>query len=205
MRQERRVFCQPPRRLRHRGTASPGRRSNVRATGAVSGIGIVIAPDKAMAAATYPPVFSSPEVGSMVVEVVPVVLVATTTDAGRHWELRHLPPTAERLVSADDTCLPGCVDLVSARTWLVGAGHELYTTTDAGRSWRASPSPMALTNQQPGGYQQPDFLNSLQLDFLGPRVGWAYWGEWWGTDATDHLWRTTDGGRHWSTYSLGAS
>ncbi len=152
-------------------------------------------------AVTYPPVFSSPEAGSMVVEVVPVVLVATTTDAGRHWELRHLPPPAERLLSADDTCLPGCVDLVSARTWLVGAGHELYTTTDAGRSWRASPSSMALTNRQPGGYQQPDFRNSLQLDFLGPRVGWAYGGEWW--DATDHLWRTTDGGRHWSKYSLG--
>jgi photosystem II stability/assembly factor-like uncharacterized protein len=152
---------------------------------------------------TYPPVFSSSEVGSMVVQVVPVVLVATTTDAGRHWGLRQLPPPAERLLLAGDTCLPGCVDLVSARTWLVGAGHELYITTDAGRSWRASPSPMALTNRQPGGYQQPDFLNSLQLDFLGPRVGWAYWGDWW--DATDHLWRTTDGGRHWSTYSLGPS
>ncbi len=163
--------------------------------------GHVIVPDNGEGAATYPPVFSSPDFASMVVEVVPVVLVATTTDAGRHWELRHLPPPAERLVSADDTCPPGCVDLVSARTWLVGAGHELYTTTDAGRSWRASPSSMALTDQQPGGYQQPDFLNSLQLDFLGPRVGWAYWGEWW--DATDHLWRTTDGGRHWSTYSLG--
>jgi photosystem II stability/assembly factor-like uncharacterized protein len=152
-------------------------------------------------AVTYPPVFSSSEVGSMVAEIVPVVVVATTTDAGRHWGLRHLPPPAEQLLAAGDTCLPGCVDLVSARTWLVGAGHELYTTTDAGRSWRASPSPMALTNQQPGGYQQPDFLNSLRLDFLGPRVGWAYWGDWW--DATDHLWRTTDGGRHWSTYSLG--
>lgn len=57
--------------------------------------------------------------------------------------LRHLPPSAERLLSADDTCPRGWVDLVSARTWLVGTGHELYTTTDAGRSWRASPSSMA--------------------------------------------------------------
>jgi photosystem II stability/assembly factor-like uncharacterized protein len=134
-------------------------------------------------------VFSSPEVGSMVVVVGPVVLVATTTDAGRHWGLKHLPALAERLFSADDR-LP--VDLVSARTWVVGAGHELYTTTDAGLSWRASPSPMALTD--------------LQLDFLGPRVGWAYAGDvYGGWDARMvPLWRTTDGGRHWSTYSLSA-
>ena len=75
------------------GTASPGRRtSNARATGAVSGVTSALRPITAMAAATYPPVFSSPEVGSMVVEVDPVLLFATTTDAGRHWELRHLPP-----------------------------------------------------------------------------------------------------------------
>ena len=154
--------------------------------------GIIIAPRNGDdGAATYPPVFSSPEVGSLVVEVGPVVLVATTTDAGRHWGLRHLPPLAERLLSADDF-LPGCVDFVSARTWLVGAGHELFTTTDAGLSWRASPSPMALTN--------------LQLDFLSPRVGWAYAGDvYGGWDARMvALWRTTDGGRHWSTYSLAA-
>jgi len=65
---------------------------------------------------------------------------------------------------------------------------------------------MALTNQQPGGYQQPDFLNSPQLDLLSPRVGWAYAGDvYGGWDARMvPLWRTTDGGRHWSTYSLGA-
>ena len=106
----------------------------------------------------------------MVVEVVPVVLVATTTDAGRHWELSHLPPPAERLLSADDTCLPGCVDVVSARTWLVGSGHELYTTTDAGRSWRASPSSMAVTNRQPGGFQQPD-PSTARARFPGPEGG----------------------------------
>ena len=139
---------------------------------------------------TYPPVFSSPEVGSMVVQVGPVVLVATTTDAGRHWALRHPPAPAERLFSAHDD-LP--VDLVSARTWVVGASHELYTTTEAGLAWRASYSPMALTG--------------LQLDFLGPRVGWAYAGDVYGDwDARMvPLWRTTDGGRHWSAYSLGAS
>ena len=74
--------------------------------------GHVIVPDNGEGAATYPPVFSSPEVGSMVVEVVPVVLVAITTDAGRHWKLRHLPPPAEPLVSADGT-MP---------TWLRGPG-----------------------------------------------------------------------------------
>ncbi len=152
--------------------------------------------------ATYPPVFSSREAGSMVVDVDPVLLFATTTDAGRHWELRHLPPGAARLVWADDLCLPGCLDLVSARTWVVGAGHELYTTTDAGRSWRASSSPLALTY-----LQQPSFLTNLQLDFLGSKVGWAYEGDLDGiSDARSALlWRTTDGGRHWSTYSLGHS
>jgi photosystem II stability/assembly factor-like uncharacterized protein len=160
--------------------------------------GVVIAPYNGDGAATYPPVFSSPEAGSMVVEVDPVVLVATTTDAGRHWALRHLPSPAARLLSVDDACLPGCLDLVSARTWLVGAGRELYTTTDAGLSWRASPSPMALA------YLQPDFLTTdLELDFLSPRLGWAYEGDIDGWDARSGLlWRTTDGGRHWSTYSL---
>ncbi len=83
---------------------------------------------------------------------------------------------------------------------MVGAGHELYTTTDAGLSWRASSSPLDLTFQQPVG------PTNLQLDFVSPRVGWAYEGNIDGVpDArTALLWRTTDGGRHWSTYSLGA-
>jgi photosystem II stability/assembly factor-like uncharacterized protein len=149
--------------------------------------------------ATYPPVFSSPETGSMVVDVDPVLLFATTTDGGRHWDLRHLPHGVARLVPADDLCLPGCLDVVSARTWVVGAGHELYTTTDAGRSWRASSSPLALTYVQP-----PSFLTNLQLDFLNAKVGWAYEGDIEGIwDAhTVVLWRTDDGGRHWSSYSL---
>ena len=131
---------------------------------------IGIAPGNGDGGATYPPVFSSPDVGSMVVDIDPVLVFATTTDGGRHWELRHLPPRAARLISADDLGLPGCLDLVSARTWVVGAGHELYTTTDAGLSWRASYSPLALTY-----LEQPNFLTNLQLDFLSPRVGWAYW------------------------------
>ena len=48
----------------------------------------------------FPPVFSSPRLGSMVVEVLPVLRIATTTDAGRHWDLRRLPR-------------PGAVDAVS--------------------------------------------------------------------------------------------
>ncbi len=140
------------------------------------------------AAASYPPMFSSPEVGSMVVEMLPVLRFATTTNAGRHWDLRHLPRPAVRVIRSGNYFCPefaGCLDVVSARGWVVGAGHALYTTTDAGRSWRATSSPMALTH--------------LELDFLSPRVGWAW--EW---DGPALLWRTTDGGRHWSTYSLGA-
>ena len=142
----------------------------------------------------YPPVFSSPRVGSMVVEVLPVLRIATTTDAGRHWDLRRLPPPAARLIRLANFYCPedvSCLDLVSARTWLVGAGHDLYTTTDAGLSWRASPT----APNTPWGKE----FNQLQLDFLSPRVGWA-----WYVGGSDLLWRTTDGGRHWSTYSLGA-
>ncbi len=144
--------------------------------------------------------FSSPQSGSMVVDVDPVLLFATTSDGGRHWALRHLPPAMARRVPADDLCLPGCLDLVSARTWVVGAGHELYTTTDAGRSWRTSYSPLALTYSQ-----LPGFHTNLQLDFLNAKVGWAYEGDIEGIwDAhTVVLWRTDDGGRHWSSYSLG--
>jgi hypothetical protein len=55
--------------------------------------GIIIAPrDGDDGAAIYPPVFSSPELGSMVVEAGPAVLVATTTDAGRHWGPEAPPP-----------------------------------------------------------------------------------------------------------------
>ena len=66
--------------------------------------------------------------------------IATTTDAGRHWDLRRLPRPAARLIRLANFYCPtdvSCLDLVSARTWLVGAGHDLYTTTDAGLSWRA--------------------------------------------------------------------
>ena len=100
------------------------------------------------------------------------------------------PARAGGAASSADDRLP--VDLVSARTWVAGAGHELYTTTDAGHSWRTSPSPMALSD--------------LQLDFLGPSVGWAYAGDvYGGWDARMvPLWRTTDGGRRRSAYSLAA-
>ena len=67
--------------------------------------------------------------------------IATTTDAGRHWDLRRLPPPAARLVRLANFYCPedvSCLDLVSARTWLVGAGHDLYKTTDAGLSWTVS-------------------------------------------------------------------
>jgi photosystem II stability/assembly factor-like uncharacterized protein len=141
------------------------------------------------AVASSAPVFSSPKVGSMVAEMLPVLRFAATTDAGRHWDLLHLPPAAVRAIRSGNYFCPefaGCLDVVSARTWVVGAGHELYTTTDAGRSWMVSPSRMALTN--------------LELDFLGPRVGWA-----WERDGPALLWRTTDGGRQWSTFSLGRS
>ena len=139
-----------------------------------------------------PPVFSSPQDGSMVVEILPVLRIATTTDAGRHWDQRRLPPPAARLIRLANFYCPtdvSCLDLVSARTWLVGAGPDLYTTTDAGFSWRASPT----APNTPWGKE----FNQLSLDFLSPRVGWA-----WYVGGSDLLWRTTDGGRHWSTYSL---
>jgi photosystem II stability/assembly factor-like uncharacterized protein len=142
----------------------------------------------------YPPVFSSPRLGSMVVEMLPVLRIATTTDAGRHWDLRRLAAPAARLIRSANFYCPqdvSCLDLVSARTWLVGAGQDLYTTTDAGLSWRASPA----APNTPWGRR----FNQLSLDFLSPGVGWA-----WYVGGSDLLWRTTDAGRHWSTYSLGA-
>jgi photosystem II stability/assembly factor-like uncharacterized protein len=141
----------------------------------------------------YPAVFSSPQAGSAVVEVPPVLRIATTTDAGRHWDLRRLPPPAARLIRSANFYCPedvSCLDLVSARTWVVGAGHDMYTTTDAGLSWRASPR----APYTPWG----KVFNQLQLDFLSPSVGWA-----WYVGGSDLLWCTTDGGQHWSTYSLG--
>ena len=153
--------------------------------------GIIIAPRNGDGGgATYPPVFSSPEVGSMVVQVGPVVLVATTTDAGRHWGLGTSPRGGAAVVGRR---LP---------TWLPGPrlGPDLggrggpRTVHDHRR--RALLESVVFAH---GPYY-------LQLDFLGPRVGWAYAGDVYGVwDARMvPLWRTTDGGRHWSTYSLGA-
>jgi photosystem II stability/assembly factor-like uncharacterized protein len=141
----------------------------------------------------YPTVFSSPQLGSMVVEMLPVLRIATTTDAGRHWHLRRLPPPAARLIRLANFYCPqdvSCLDLVSAWTWLVGAGQDLYTSTNGGLSWTVSPA----APNTPWGRE----FNQLQLDFLSPRVGWA-----WYVGGSGLLWHTTDGGGQWSTYSLG--
>ena len=63
----------------------------------------------------YPPVFSSPQVGSMVVEVLPVLRIATTTDAGRHWDLRRLPRPAARLIRLANFYCPDRRELFGPR------------------------------------------------------------------------------------------
>ena len=71
----------------------------------------------------YPPVFSSPRVGSMVVEVPPVLRIATTTDAGHHWDLRRLPPPAARLIRLANFYCPEHVELFGPRLGLDLAGR----------------------------------------------------------------------------------
>ena len=53
-----------------------------------------------------PPVFSSPQAGSTVVEVLPVLRIATTTDAGRHWDLRRLPRAGGAAAPVGQLSLP---------------------------------------------------------------------------------------------------
>ena len=105
--------------------------------------------------------------------------VATTTDAGRHWDLRHLPRPAARLIRSANFYCPrsGCLDLVSARTWVVGAGHDLYTTTDAGLSWRASShgpqQPLGPGFNQPAArFPRPEGGLGLVRGRLGPPMAY---------------------------------
>jgi hypothetical protein len=71
--------------------------------------------------------------------------------------------------------------------WWRGAGAAAFTTSDAGRSWH-------------GGGPVPDGLSISWLQPVGDRVAWAI-----GLKrrfALAELFRTDDGGAHWSVVPL---
>ncbi len=142
--------------------------------------------------ATYPPVFSSPSVGALAVDNAPEFLFAATHDGGAHWALHRLPLGASRALSAFGACpCGGCLDVVTAKTWVVAAGREIYETTDGGASWASSRSSVPL--------------GDMAVDFVNRDVGWAW--EACGPGAWDSrsglVYRTTDGGGTWTAYRLG--
>ena len=99
--------------------------------------------------------------------------IATTTDAGRRWDLRRLPHPATRLIRSANFYCPtdvSCLDLVSARTWLVGAGQDLYTTTDAGLSWGVS---SVAPNTPLGEGTQPATARFPEPEGAAGRGTWA--------------------------------
>jgi photosystem II stability/assembly factor-like uncharacterized protein len=142
--------------------------------------------------ATYPPVFSSPSVGALAVDNAPEFLFAATHDGGAHWALHRLPLGASRALSAFGACpCGGCLDVVTAKTWVVAAGREIYETTDGGASWASSRSSVPL--------------GDMAVDFVHRDVGRAW--EACGPGAWDSrsglVYRTTDGGGTWTAYRLG--
>jgi photosystem II stability/assembly factor-like uncharacterized protein len=95
--------------------------------------------------------------------------VYVSRDGGAHWTLR----TGGRSIPMGIAQFPFSTG--SSNTWFAAWSH-LFTTTDAGRHWRA----VRHTNLR--GYV-------FEIDFASPKAGWAI--------AGDRLMRTTDGGRHW--------
>ena len=130
----------------------------------------------------------------------PGVLVRS---AARSWKYspcsaspppRHRPPLGPKAPAAPAARIRSanfhCPDEVScwtssARTWLVGAGHDLTgppTPGSPGERRPRPPTPWGGTQSATARFPEPEGGLGMVLG------GW------------DLLWRTTDGGRHWSTY-----
>jgi photosystem II stability/assembly factor-like uncharacterized protein len=106
--------------------------------------------------------------------------VATSANGGRSWSSRLLPGKREHLRA----------DLVEVQHWRFTDGTHLLSTDDGGRNWRAWRPAARMT----------DFVGSpLSLEFLSSAVGFAV-----PDGNSGPLWRTGDGGRHWTRVTIGA-
>jgi photosystem II stability/assembly factor-like uncharacterized protein len=125
----------------------------------------------------------SPTSAHVVWAVCPTGLEAAawrSTDGGRTFRQVRTPPLANAAVLAPASRNTA----VLARN---GAGPRLLRTTDGGATWRAASTPGPV-------------VYIPWIGFTDARVGAAIVQT---TPEVQALWRTTDGGEHWSTVRLG--
>jgi photosystem II stability/assembly factor-like uncharacterized protein len=134
---------------------------------------------------SFPPVFTSPRDGTLLIEDVGAAPESAglfaTGDGGTSWTLRY---TAVGSPLADDFLDGGTGWLVTDSLDGDAAAPDLFATTDGGQTWSVLDAFPYL---------------GLSLDFLTPRIGWA------APDLSalgggpSYLLQTEDGGRTWIT------
>ena len=100
--------------------------------------------------------------------------VYTTSDAGRHWTRRRIPPLHSP--EAPSFSAPDANDL-----FVYSLNGVLHTTTDGGRTWSS--------------IREPGFRDLSQMQFVNADYGWVL--------TRDHFDYTTDGGRSWKPIGTG--
>jgi photosystem II stability/assembly factor-like uncharacterized protein len=119
---------------------------------------------------------------------------ARSADGGRTWAVHPtcLPGGCQHVTPLDNGYL-GQIDAVSAKTvFLVGARSWLLVTTDGGAHWRVV---RPLIGDSGGG--------TFGVVFVNPRDGFVL-GDGPRNNERPTIWRTFDGGAHWSRVIPGA-
>jgi len=106
------------------------------------------------------------------------LVIEKSADGGRTWHIAsQLPASQSASLAASNGDAASWFQPVSGHDWLVTAPGEIIATTDAGRTWRAAPSPAGLAG--------PSSFTSLTRGFLQ------------GSGSVAAL-ATDDGGRTWT-------
>jgi photosystem II stability/assembly factor-like uncharacterized protein len=110
----------------------------------------------------------------------------TTTDGGDHWSL----PQPVVVPGVSNARPP--IWMIDPRTWLTfGVSQEVERSTDAGLHWKILPGAL------------PSQVSGLQVDFQDVKNGWAAVIIF-GAQPVLALYRTTDGGAHWTALTVPA-
>lgn len=108
--------------------------------------------------------------------------IYVSRDGGTHWTTVVVPPHIARAGRNFSTA--------TAKMWTFASRNRLYATGDGGRSWKTI---------VPRGLPRPVDIN--QIAFSSPRVGLMMVGR--PRYAYGTLYRTKDGGRHWTPSACG--
>jgi photosystem II stability/assembly factor-like uncharacterized protein len=103
------------------------------------------------------------------------LLVYATTDGGKTWVTRRLPPLPRRLQADLGNYVAVPFSAPDSRHLYTLVGAKLFASANGGRSWTR--------------FAVPKLATAGPLDFVSARYGWTMTGQ--------HLYATTDGGRDW--------